>query len=123
MFRMKEFTCRATFETLCLLLGNSCREIIQLLSDAFHGTLGSYLCDALHEGRADAIVACLHEFVILGVKRVCVWGGVYYHFPCDFHCFFLVRFVLNPRCHQQPDGSTVVQASHVEIALNVPLLS
>jgi hypothetical protein len=34
------------------------REFLQRLSAALHGTLGSYLRDALHEGSADA-VACL----------------------------------------------------------------
>jgi hypothetical protein len=32
---------------------------MQLVSDALHVTLGSYLRDALHEG-SDDVVACLH---------------------------------------------------------------
>jgi hypothetical protein len=35
------------------------REFMQRLFVALHGTLGSCLRDALHEGGADA-VACLH---------------------------------------------------------------
>jgi hypothetical protein len=35
------------------------REFMQRLSTALHGTLGSSLGDALHEGIVD-VVACLH---------------------------------------------------------------
>jgi hypothetical protein len=40
------------------LLGDVRREFMQRLSAALHGTLGSYLRDALQEGSADA-AACL----------------------------------------------------------------
>jgi hypothetical protein len=39
-------------------LGDERREFMQRLCVALHGTLGSYLHDALHEGSADG-VACL----------------------------------------------------------------
>jgi hypothetical protein len=35
------------------------REFMQRLFTDLHGTLGSYLRDALHEGSVD-VVACLH---------------------------------------------------------------
>jgi hypothetical protein len=38
--------------------GDVRREFMQRLSAALHGTLGSYLRDALHEGSVD-VVACL----------------------------------------------------------------
>jgi hypothetical protein len=41
-----------------VFLGDVRREFMQRLSAALHGTWGSYLRDALHEGNADA-VACL----------------------------------------------------------------
>jgi hypothetical protein len=39
-------------------LGDVRREFMQRVSAALHGTLGSYLCDTLQGGRADA-PACL----------------------------------------------------------------
>jgi hypothetical protein len=39
--------------------GHVRREFMQRLSAALHGTLGSYLRDALHEGNANALVYCL----------------------------------------------------------------
>jgi hypothetical protein len=40
-------------------MGDVRREFLQRRSASLHGTLGSYLRDALQEGAADA-VACLH---------------------------------------------------------------
>jgi hypothetical protein len=57
--RMQHFACRSTYVPLRRLLGDIVRrEVLQRLF-AGHGTLGSYLRDALQEGIAD-IVACLH---------------------------------------------------------------
>jgi hypothetical protein len=57
------------------------REFMKRLSATLHGTLSSYLRDALQEGSAD-VVACLH---FLGLRFfplvLCLLGG--------FCCFFL----------------------------------
>jgi hypothetical protein len=50
---------RTTYVPFRRFWGDVWREFMQRLSAALHGTLGSYLRDALHEGSADA-VACLH---------------------------------------------------------------
>jgi hypothetical protein len=54
--------CNISFVELLMLLlgvlGGCAARVHQRLSVALHGTLGSYLRDALHEGIADA-VACL----------------------------------------------------------------
>jgi hypothetical protein len=57
--RMQHFVRRPTFVPFWRFLGDVRREFMQLLYDVRHGTFGSYLRDAFHEGSADA-VACLH---------------------------------------------------------------
>jgi hypothetical protein len=56
---MRHFVCRTTFVPFRRFSGDVRREFMQRLFVALHGTLGSYLRDALKEGSADA-VACLH---------------------------------------------------------------
>jgi hypothetical protein len=53
---------------------------MQCLSVAIHGTLGSYLLDALHEGDVDA-VACLH------VPRAEIFP-FFFFFLGGLRCFF-----------------------------------
>jgi NAD-specific glutamate dehydrogenase len=55
--RMQNFVRRTTYVPFRRFLGDVRREFMQRLSDALHGTLGSYLSDALQEGSANA-VAC-----------------------------------------------------------------
>jgi hypothetical protein len=55
---MQHFVRRTTSFPFRRFWGDVRREFMQRLSAALHGTLGSYLRDALHEGSADA-VACL----------------------------------------------------------------
>jgi hypothetical protein len=57
--RMQRFVRRSIFASLRRFWGYVRREFMQRLSDGLHGTLGSYLCDALHKGSANA-VAFLH---------------------------------------------------------------
>jgi hypothetical protein len=54
-------TCNVSFVDLLTSLSTVLRECAAMnrLFLALHGTLGSYLGDALHEGSADS-VACLH---------------------------------------------------------------
>jgi hypothetical protein len=59
--------------------------MIQRLCVALHGTLGSYLRDALHEGSADAM-ACLH------VPRVMVCGVFFLLFPYLVACSIISVF-------------------------------
>jgi hypothetical protein len=47
--------------------GDVRREFMQRFSAALHGTLGSYLRDALHEVSVDAM-ACLNAFIFLGLR-------------------------------------------------------
>jgi hypothetical protein len=56
--RMQHFVRRSTFVPFRRFWGDVRRELMQRLSAALHGTLGSYLRDAFREGNADA-VACL----------------------------------------------------------------
>jgi hypothetical protein len=56
--RMQHFVRRSTSLPFRRLLGDLRREFMQRLFAALHGTLGSYLRDAFHEGSAGA-VACL----------------------------------------------------------------
>jgi hypothetical protein len=56
--RMQHFVRRTTFVPFRRFWGDVRREFMQRLSSALHGNLGSYLCDALQEGNADAL-ACL----------------------------------------------------------------
>jgi hypothetical protein len=56
--RMQHFVRRSTYVPFRRFLGDVRRELMQRLSAALHGTLGSYLRDAFQEGSADA-VACL----------------------------------------------------------------
>jgi hypothetical protein len=57
--RMHEFVRRSTSIPFIRFLGDVRRESVQRLSVVLHGTLGSYLRDALQEGSGDA-VACLY---------------------------------------------------------------
>jgi hypothetical protein len=56
--RMEHFVRRTTYVPFRRFWGDVRREFMQRLSAALHGTMGSYLRDALQEGSADA-VACL----------------------------------------------------------------
>jgi hypothetical protein len=56
--RMQHFVRRSTYVPCRRSLGDVRREFTQRLSAALHGTLGSYLRDAMHGSSADA-VACL----------------------------------------------------------------
>jgi hypothetical protein len=56
--RMQHFVRRTTSIPFRRFWGEVRREFVQSLSVALHGTLGSYVRDALHEGSVDA-VACL----------------------------------------------------------------
>jgi hypothetical protein len=55
---MQHFVRRSTCVPFRRFWGDLRREFMQRLSAALHGTMGSYLRDAFHEGSADA-VACL----------------------------------------------------------------
>jgi hypothetical protein len=57
--RMHHFVRRSTYAPFRRVLRDVRREFLQRLSIALHGTLGSYLRDALEEGNAK-VVACLH---------------------------------------------------------------
>jgi NAD-specific glutamate dehydrogenase len=78
---MQHFVGRTTYVPFRRFFKDVRREFTQHLSAALHGTMGSYLRDAFHEGSAHG-VACLH------VPRASV-------FPLSFfllgglHCFFL----------------------------------
>jgi hypothetical protein len=48
--RMQHFVRRSTYVPFRHFLGDVRREFMQRLSAALHGTLGSYLRDAFHEG-------------------------------------------------------------------------
>jgi hypothetical protein len=50
--RMKEFVRRSTYVPFRRSLGDVRREFIHRLSSVLHGTLGSYLRNALHDGGA-----------------------------------------------------------------------
>jgi hypothetical protein len=56
--RMKEFVRRSTYIPFRRFLGDVSRESMRRLSVVLHGTLGSYLHDALREGIV-AYIACL----------------------------------------------------------------
>jgi hypothetical protein len=64
--------------------GNMRRKFMQRLFAALHGTLNSYLRDALQEGSAD-VVACLH------VPRACVFSSSLI-FAGGLRCFYLSIF-------------------------------
>jgi hypothetical protein len=57
--RMHQFVCRSTSIPFIRFLGDVRREFVHRFSVVLHGTLGSYLRDALQEGSA-YVVACLH---------------------------------------------------------------
>jgi hypothetical protein len=57
--RMQHFVRLTTYVPFRRFLGDVRREFMKRLSATFHGTLGSYLRDALHEGGAD-VVASFH---------------------------------------------------------------
>jgi hypothetical protein len=56
--RMQHFVRRTTSYPFWRFLVDARSEFMQRVSAALHGTLGSYIRDALHEDSADA-VACL----------------------------------------------------------------
>jgi hypothetical protein len=56
--RMQHFVRRSISVPFRRFLGDVRREFMQHVSASLHGTMGSYLRDAFHEGSADA-VACL----------------------------------------------------------------
>jgi NAD-specific glutamate dehydrogenase len=58
--RMQHFVRRTIYVPFRRFLGAVRRDFKQRLYAALHGTLGSYLRDALHEGSAD-VVAYLHR--------------------------------------------------------------
>jgi hypothetical protein len=64
--------------------GDVRREFMQRLCAALHGTMGSYLRDALQEGSADAVA----YFQFLGLR----FFPRFFFFPSGFHCFFLSEF-------------------------------
>jgi hypothetical protein len=53
--RMQHFVRRTTYVPFRRFLRDVWREFMQRLSAALHGTLGSYLRDALHEGNVDDV--------------------------------------------------------------------
>jgi NAD-specific glutamate dehydrogenase len=53
--RMQNFVRRTTYVPFRRFWGDVRREFMQRLSYALHGTLGSYLRDALQEGSANAV--------------------------------------------------------------------
>jgi hypothetical protein len=55
---MQYFVRRTTFVLFSSVLGDVRREFMQRLLAALHGTLDSYIRDALHEGSAN-VLACL----------------------------------------------------------------
>jgi hypothetical protein len=57
--RMQHFVCRTTYVPFWRFWGYVRLEFMQRLSAALHGTLSSYLRDALHEDGVD-VMACLH---------------------------------------------------------------
>jgi hypothetical protein len=57
---MKDFVPGSKIVPFRRFLGDVHREFMQRLSTVLHGTLGSYLCNALQEGNAATVVACLH---------------------------------------------------------------
>jgi hypothetical protein len=56
---MQHFVRQITFVPFRRFLGDARREFMPRLFAALHGTLGSYLRDALHEDNDD-VVACIH---------------------------------------------------------------
>jgi hypothetical protein len=54
---MKEFVRRSTPTPFRRFLGDVRREFMQRLSVVLHGTLGSFLHDALHVGGADVVAS------------------------------------------------------------------
>jgi hypothetical protein len=56
--RLQQFVRRTTYVPFRRFLGDTRREFMQHMCAALHGTLGSYLGDALQEGNVD-VVACL----------------------------------------------------------------
>jgi hypothetical protein len=57
--RMQNFVRRSTYVPFRRFLWDVRREFMQRLFAALHGTLGSYLRDALQEGNVDVVV-CLN---------------------------------------------------------------
>jgi NAD-specific glutamate dehydrogenase len=60
--RMQYFVRRIIYVPFRLFGGDVRREFMQRLLATLHGTLGSYICDALQEGSVD-VVACLNVTV------------------------------------------------------------
>jgi hypothetical protein len=66
MNTMQHFVHRSAFVSFLRFLEDVRQEFMQRLFAALHGTLGSYLRDALHEGGASAL-AC---YLFLGPRQV-----------------------------------------------------
>jgi hypothetical protein len=58
--RMQHFISRSTFVSFRRFWGNVPRQLMQRLFAPLHGTLGSYLRDALHEGSVDVVASLLY---------------------------------------------------------------
>jgi hypothetical protein len=53
--RLQHFVRRSAYVPFRRFLGDVRHEFMQRLSPALHGSLGSCLCNTLHEGSADAV--------------------------------------------------------------------
>jgi hypothetical protein len=62
--RLQHFVRRTAYVPFRRFLGDVRRELMQHLSVALHGTLGSYLRDALQEG----MLTLWHAFLFLGLR-------------------------------------------------------
>jgi hypothetical protein len=84
--RMQRFFRRSTFVRFRRFLGDVRREFLQGLTTNLHGTLGSYLGDALQEGSADVVA-------YLPVPRALACGvfSSSFFFAWWFSLLFLVR--------------------------------
>jgi hypothetical protein len=67
----KKFVCRSTYVPFLRFLGDVRREFMQRRSFVLHGTLGSYLHDAMQEGSA----ASADALACLSVLRGSTWEG------------------------------------------------
>jgi hypothetical protein len=81
--RMKAFVRSSLSTSFHRLLGEVRREFMQRLSVVFHGTLGSYLRDALHEGSTarshrTGVRTCLGKLALEGRRANLI------QLPCDF---------------------------------------
>jgi hypothetical protein len=79
--RMQHFVRRSTYVPFRRFLGDVRREIMQRLSAALHGTLGSYLRDAFRR----AVLTLWPAFVFLGLR----FFPLFFFLLGGLHCFFL----------------------------------